>query len=137
MALLATYFDGLASYFINSLSETDTQNCSIFSAKFIEQIDSLIIKSKAQVENQMFQLSTFESISNHASRVEKSVKKGCRQFDSKIQNGGYVYIFLQGLQFVLKEIAEKKPNHGHTFHELVVPSKNKVNRKYLECEMTP
>ena len=50
MALVATSLDGPASTYINSLSETDTQDRCILPTNFSKQFDSATIIFEAQAE---------------------------------------------------------------------------------------
>ena len=83
MALVATCLDDPASSLFNSLSEIDTQDCSIFSTKFLKQFHSATIKFKAQPEAQVIKLASHESLSIYAYRVEVLVNKGWPELDLK------------------------------------------------------
>ena len=93
MVLVATSLDGSASSWFKSPSETDNQDWSKFSTKFLIKSDSATMKFKAQAETQNIQLATHESISIYACRVEDLVKKRWPEFDSKMKNREYVIFF--------------------------------------------
>ena len=75
MAFFATSLDGPASSWFNSLSESDTQDWSNFSTMFLKQFDSATINFKDQVEAQKIRLTTQETFSICACRVEDLVNK--------------------------------------------------------------
>ena len=140
MALVATSLDGPASSWFNSLSETDTHYWSNFSTKFRKQLDCATIKFKAQAEAQDNHLTTHESISIYACRVENLVIKGWPEMDSKMKNREYVNICIQSLPFKLKCTANgKKLDHNPTVDEPVIPFetlKKFVDKKHLANDMT-
>ena len=141
MALVATSLDGPASSWFSSLFETDTQDWSIFSTKFLKRFDSSTIKIKAQAEARNLQLATHESISMYACHVEILVNKRWLEFDSEMINQEYVKIFIHGFPNKLTCMAnEKKLDQKLTLDEPVIPFetlKNFVKRKHLAYEMTP
>ena len=76
MAPVATSFDGPASSWFKSVSETVTQDWCLFRTMFLEQLNGAIIKFTAEAEAQNIQLATTESFSFYACRVEKLVIRG-------------------------------------------------------------
>ena len=95
MALVATSRDSPDSSWLNSLSETDTQDWFNLSTKFLNPFDSATIHFKAQAQAQIIQLATHESIFVYACRVDGLVSKGRPEFDSKMKNHDHVINFIQ------------------------------------------
>ena len=69
-----------------TVSMKKTPRTGIFSTKFQKQLDSATIIFRIESETQNFQLSTHESVSIHACRVEGLVNNVRPKYDSKTKN---------------------------------------------------
>ena len=96
MALVATALTGPASTWFNSLPNDKKLDWLTFTTAFFQQFDNVTAQFRAQAETQTIKLNPTESISIYACKIEDLVNKGWPEFDPKMKNREYVYIFIQG-----------------------------------------
>ena len=141
MALVATALTGPAATWFNGLSETTKATWSTFTAAFLKQFDTVTAQFRAQAEAQTIKFKPEDSISIYACKIEDLVNKGWPEFDAKMRNREYVNVFIQGLPYDLKRIANgKKLEHTPTVDSPIINFqvlKDYINRKHLAQEMTP